>query len=69
MDDLVLTSEVKTALIEIKPDILVFVRDGGVTLGAKTFAIKDPGLIRELENIVSSIPGVKDISVKSSQLV
>jgi len=69
MDDLVLTSEVKTALIEIKPDILVFVRDGGVTLCPRTFAIKDPGLIRKLENIVSSIPGVKDISVKASQLV
>jgi cytidylate kinase len=69
MDDLVLASEVKTALIEIKPDILVFVRDGGVTLCPRTFAIKDPGLIRKLENIVSSIPGVKDISVKASQLV
>ena len=32
MDDLVLASEVKTTLIEIKPDIEVFVRDGEVSL-------------------------------------
>jgi cytidylate kinase len=69
MDDLVLASEVRTTLIEIKPDIEVFVRDGGVTLGASAFIMRDPELIRELERIVRSIPGVKDVNVKSSHLV
>ena len=69
MDDLVLASEVRTTLIEIKPDIEVFVRDGGVSLGASAFIMRDPELVRELERIVRRIPGVKDVSVKSSHLV
>ena len=69
MDDLVLASEVKTTLIEIKPDIEVFVRDGGVSLGASALIMKDPNLVQEMERIVRRIPGVKDVSVKSSHLV
>lgn len=69
MDDLVLASEIKTTLIEIKPDIEVYVRDGAVTLGASAFVMRDPELAGELEGIVRRIPGVKEVSVKSSHLV
>jgi cytidylate kinase len=69
MDDLVLASEVRTTLIEIKPDIEVFVRDGRVTLGASAFIMRDPGLVSELERIVRGIRGVREVSVKSSHLV
>ena len=69
MDDLVLASEVKTTLIEIKPDIEVFVRDGEVSLGASALIMKDPNMVQEMERIVRRIPGVKDVSVKSSHLV
>jgi cytidylate kinase len=69
LDDLVLASEVKTTLIEIKPDIEVFVRDGDVSLGASALIMKDPSLVQEMERIVRRIPGVKDVSVKSSHLV
>jgi cytidylate kinase len=69
MDDLVLASEVKTTLIEIKPDIEVFVREGRVTLGASAFIMRDPALVKELERIVLGIHGVRDVSVKSSHLV
>jgi cytidylate kinase len=69
MDDLVLASEVRTTLIEIKPDIEVFVREGRVALGASAFILRDPELAQELERIVRRIPGVKDVSIKSSHLV
>jgi cytidylate kinase len=69
MEDLVLASEVKTTLIELKPDIQVFVRDGIVTLGASAQIMKDPELVREMEKITASIPGVKEVNVKSSHLV
>jgi len=69
MDDLVLASEVKTTLMEIKPDIEVFVRDGEVSLGASALIMKDPNMVQEMERIVRRIPGVKDVSVKSSHLV
>jgi cytidylate kinase len=69
IEDLVLASEVKTTLLELKPDIQVFVRDGVVTLGASAQIMKEPDLVREMEKITSCIPGVKEVNVKSSHLV
>jgi cytidylate kinase len=69
MDDLVLASEVKTTLLELKPDIQVFARDGVVTLGASALLMKDPDLVREMEKITGRIPGVKEVNIKSSHLV
>jgi cytidylate kinase len=69
IEDLVLASEVKTTLLEIKPDIQVFARDGVITLGASSQIMKDPDQVREMEKIVAAIPGVKEVMVKSSHLV
>jgi len=69
MEDLVLASEVKTTLLDLKPDIQVFVRDGVVTLGASAQIMKDPDLVREMERIAGCIPGVKEVIVKSTHLV
>jgi hypothetical protein len=64
MEDLVLASEVKTTLLELKPDIQVFVRDGIVTLGAGAKLAKNPDLVREMEKIAGCISGVKKVNVK-----
>ena len=56
MEDLVLASEVKTTLLELKPEIQVFVRDGVVTLGASAQIMKDPDLVREMERITGAFP-------------
>lgn len=69
MDDLVLASEIKTTLLDIKPDVQVFVRDGNVSLGASALMIKDPDLVKEMERIARQIPGVKNVSIKSTHLV
>jgi cytidylate kinase len=69
MEDLVLAAEVRTTLIDIKPDIQVHVRNGTVTLGASTMMIKDPDAAEEITRIARHIPGVKDVKVKSSHLV
>ena len=69
MEDLVLASEVKTTLLELKPEIEVFVSDGVVTLSASTKIMKDPNLVREMEKITGNIPGVKAVEIKSSHLV
>ena len=69
IEDLVLASEVKTTLLELKPDIQVFARDGVVTLGASVQIMKDPDLVREMEKITGSIPGVKGVNIKSFHLV
>ncbi len=69
MEDLALASEVKTTLLELKPDIQVLVRDSIVTLGASAKVMKDPDLAREMERIVGAIPGVKGVNIKSSHLL
>jgi osmotically-inducible protein OsmY len=69
MEDLVLASDVKTALLELKPDIQVIVRDGVVTIGASDTIVKNPDLVLEMEKIVRAIPGVKEVGIKSSHLV
>ena len=69
IEDLVLASEVKTTLLDLKPDIQVFARDGVVTLGASARIMKDPDLVREMEKITLCIPGVKEVNIKSSHLV
>jgi len=69
MEDLVLASEVKTTLLELRPEIQVSVRDGVVTLGTSAKIMKDPDVVREMERITGSIPGVKEINVKAARLV
>ena len=59
MEDLVLASEVKTTLLELKPDIQVFVRDGIVTLGASAQIMKDPDLVMEMEKITATFPALR----------
>ncbi len=68
MEDLVLASEVKTTLLEIKPEIDVSVRDGVVTIGASSQIMKEPDLIGEMERITCSIPGVKEVKVKAARM-
>ena len=64
MEDLALASDVKTTLLELKPDIQVLVRDCIVTLGVSSQIMKDPDVVQEMERIVGSIPGVKGVNIK-----
>ncbi|HYA41215.1 MAG TPA: cytidylate kinase-like family protein [Syntrophobacteraceae bacterium] len=66
MEDLVLASEVRTTLIDLKPDVQVFARDGVITLGSSPQIMKDRELVQELERVISGIPGVKKVNVKAS---
>ena len=68
MEDLVLASEVKTTLLEIKPEIQVSARDGVVTIGARSQIMKEPDLIGEMERITSSIPGVKEVKIMAARM-
>jgi len=69
MEDRALASEIKTMLIEIKPDIQVFARDGNVTLGGSTLSLHDPDLINEVERIARQFPGVKKVDIRTSHVV
>lgn len=69
MDDLVLSAEVKTALLELKPDIQVVARGAAVTLGVGAQLMKDPAKVREMEGIAGRVPGVKEVKVNTSHMV
>lgn len=69
LEDLALAAEVRAALVGIKPDIRVSVRDGKVTMGASAILIKEPSLAAELEKIARHVPGVRDVEIKLSHLV
>ena len=70
MDDMVLASEVKAALINLKPDIRVVAREGKVFIGSSTMLIKDePDFAKEMERLARQVNGVKDVEIKLSHLV
>jgi cytidylate kinase len=64
MDDLVLSSEVKAALIDTKPDIEVSANNGVVHIETEASLNQEPILIQKMEKIAKAIPGVKEIRIK-----
>jgi cytidylate kinase len=69
MDDLVVASEVKAALIDLKPDVRIVARDGNVIIGTKSTLIKEPALVSKIECIAMGVQGVKGVEVKVAHLV
>ncbi len=61
MDDLLLSAEVKAALMEIKVGIEVFVQNGIVSVKTEAPVPKERALIVEIEKTAKKIPGVKEV--------
>lgn len=61
MDDLVLSAEVKTALMDTAHDIEVSARNGVVFVKSEAPLLQQEPLTHEVEKIVKTIPGVKEI--------
>ncbi len=66
LEDLLLASEVKAALIDMKPDIDVSASDGLVLVKTKTHVSQEDHLVHEIREVGGSVPGVKKISVNFS---
>ncbi|MFC1534776.1 cytidylate kinase family protein, partial [Thermodesulfobacteriota bacterium] len=64
IDDLALAAQVKAALMDVKIDIRVSARDGVVFVQTDGSLLQEQPLARNIEKIVSKIPGVKDIKTK-----
>ncbi|MFH2013304.1 MAG: cytidylate kinase family protein [Pseudomonadota bacterium] len=63
MDDLFLASEVKVALIDLKPDIEVSAKNGKVSIQTSARLSQEKRLVKDIEGVAKTIPGVKDVSV------
>lgn len=64
MDDLVLAAQVKTTIVDLKPDVEVFARSGMVTIRFEARSRREVEMIEEMENIVRKIPGLKDLKIE-----
>lgn len=69
MEDLVLSAEVRTALLEVKPDMQVVARGGVVYLGVGAQLMKQPDRVTEIERIAGGVPGVRQVKVDTSHMV
>jgi cytidylate kinase len=63
MDDLVLASEVKAALVSLKPDIDVYAHDGFVTVKTRAHESQEAKLNADIRDALKNLPGIKDIEV------
>jgi cytidylate kinase len=63
MEDLLLTAEVKTALMGLNHGIKITARDGVVFVSSEATPQQQPPLIHDIEKIVKEIPSVKDIRI------
>ena len=63
LEDHLLASEVKAALIDMKPDIAVSAIDGVVFVRTKAHISEEERLFHEIKEIGESVPGVKEVSI------
>jgi len=63
MDDLLLSARVKSALINMKPDIDVTSKSGAVTVTTYASNFVEDDLLRGLESAAKKVPGVKEVSI------
>ena len=61
LEDHLLASEVKAALIDLKPDINISASDGLVMVKTKAHMSEDERLFQDIKGIGESIPGVKEL--------
>jgi len=64
MNDIYLASEVKAALIEMKPNIDVSASEGVIYIRTGELESKEIELVESVKERVGSIPGVKDIKIQ-----
>ncbi|MDY0042983.1 MAG: cytidylate kinase family protein, partial [Desulforhabdus sp.] len=69
MDDLVLAAEIKAALVDIKPDIQVHVKEGNVVIGGKVSPPDEQQMIDEMGRIARNIAGVNSVEIRARHAV
>jgi cytidylate kinase len=63
LNQLLTAARVKAALIDLKPDVEVFAKDGTVSIKAKATESEEEELVHQMEEIAKSVPGVKNVEV------
>jgi cytidylate kinase len=69
MDDLVTAAEVKAALIDLKPDIQVYAKEGRVVIGTSAQLLDQLEMVEEIKRIAHRVAKVRSVEIKLSHLV
>jgi cytidylate kinase len=69
MEDLVLSAEVKTALMGMNHGMKISAQDGVVFISSKATPQQQPPLIHDIEEIAKEVPGVKNVRIDVEPVV
>lgn len=64
MDDLYLASQVRVALMDVKPDIQVSAHNGTVVVETTARLSEEKKLTESIKTVAKTVPGVKEVSVQ-----
>ncbi len=63
LDGLLIVARVKVALIDVRPDVQVYAKDGTIVVRTKGSGLEEKGLVEKIKRIAASVSGVKDVDV------
>jgi cytidylate kinase len=63
MDDLVLAAQVKTTIVDLKPEVEVTAREGMVQIRFEARSRREVEMVEEMADIVKKIPGLKALKI------
>jgi cytidylate kinase len=64
IENLALAAEVRAAIVNLKPDVEVAASDGVVMIKTTINESKEGSMIRKIENMAGSVPGVNDVKIE-----
>jgi cytidylate kinase len=63
LDRLLVAARVKVALIDVRPDVQVYAKDGTIVIRTKGSGLEEKGLAQKIKAIAAGVPGVKDVDI------
>jgi cytidylate kinase len=63
LDRLLIAARVKVALIDVRPDVQVYPKDGTIVIRTKGSGLEETGLVQKIKGIAAGVPGVKNVDI------
>jgi len=63
LNRLLIAARVKVALIDVRPDVHVYPKNGTIVIRTKGSGFEDKGLVERIKGIAASVPGVKNVDI------
>ena len=63
LDRLLIAARVKVALIDVRPDVHVYPKEGTIVIRTKGSGLEEKGLVEKIRGIAAGVPGVKNVDI------